>query len=571
MVSLDKSNIIDEIISKGILSYTFCISRFWLVILWSILHHAITVCIPFFLIFIMSKIWFIDNATTYMQLAFVFLFIGGLLLSVAYIKDQMFNNMIVKYSSEISTASFRLLLNLPYPYIGTLPLESKYSRFVPLRNFSEIWLNEIVKPLLDLPLVIMTFCILCSLMGLAYFSFISCILLLVTFVNRYLFINKIHEQKVSDAVFHGTINDVFNNIQIITKHNKLDYFRDKILDLVEKKTADLFASNVRNSIRDNIIESLLMALYIGSLLFAVNYTLNGFIQVQSLIVIVILIWFCISPSKTSIEAVYKIPKLQELIKQFEILKRVNTSINRHKKIKLNDNFKGDVVLKSVGLNLSNTASGFVLHNINFNIKRGEILLINGPSGSGKSTILGLIAGLYTPTSGVIALDIDRTIIDKESLAERSILLSHDAFLSNETIMQNLKLVSSDVSKKDLKENIKHLGFEQFISDKSLINADLYKHKHSSNESDYFSGLICKLILAKLCKNTKNKIILIDEPFIDCVSNNFEYLSELISSIKKNNTIIICSRYNFYSPLADKVLIMGDGQVRKYFKKNENFN
>ena len=45
----------------------------------------------------------------------------------------------------------------------------------------------------------------------------------------------------------------------------------------------------------------------------------------------------------------------------------------------------------------------VLDNINFSIKKGEILSIVGPSGSGKTTLLGLCAGLDTPSSGSIML------------------------------------------------------------------------------------------------------------------------------------------------------------------------
>lgn len=46
----------------------------------------------------------------------------------------------------------------------------------------------------------------------------------------------------------------------------------------------------------------------------------------------------------------------------------------------------------------------VLTNINLAIAPGEIVTILGPSGCGKSTLLRLIAGLETPTTGVVSID-----------------------------------------------------------------------------------------------------------------------------------------------------------------------
>jgi ABC-type branched-subunit amino acid transport system ATPase component len=50
----------------------------------------------------------------------------------------------------------------------------------------------------------------------------------------------------------------------------------------------------------------------------------------------------------------------------------------------------------------------VLFDVGFEVQRGEVLALLGTNGAGKSTILRLIAGLGTPTRGVIRLD-GRTI------------------------------------------------------------------------------------------------------------------------------------------------------------------
>ncbi|MEZ4639137.1 MAG: ATP-binding cassette domain-containing protein [Caldilineaceae bacterium] len=44
-----------------------------------------------------------------------------------------------------------------------------------------------------------------------------------------------------------------------------------------------------------------------------------------------------------------------------------------------------------------------LHNVNFNIERGEFVCIVGTSGSGKSTLLRILGGLLAPSSGRVVL------------------------------------------------------------------------------------------------------------------------------------------------------------------------
>jgi len=47
-----------------------------------------------------------------------------------------------------------------------------------------------------------------------------------------------------------------------------------------------------------------------------------------------------------------------------------------------------------------------LRDVSFTVPQGDLVAISGPSGSGKTTLLGLLAGLDTPTRGLVVLDGD---------------------------------------------------------------------------------------------------------------------------------------------------------------------
>ncbi|SDX43449.1 ABC transporter ATP-binding protein [Aequorivita viscosa] len=64
------------------------------------------------------------------------------------------------------------------------------------------------------------------------------------------------------------------------------------------------------------------------------------------------------------------------------------------------------ILKITGLEKTYSSGNkqlTVLHDISFDVEKGQTFSIVGPSGSGKTTLLGLCAGLDTPSAGSVAL------------------------------------------------------------------------------------------------------------------------------------------------------------------------
>ena len=66
----------------------------------------------------------------------------------------------------------------------------------------------------------------------------------------------------------------------------------------------------------------------------------------------------------------------------------------------------DLVCKDLNMTFTNPQTGAIveaLKNINFTLRKGELLSVLGPSGCGKTTLLNMIAGFLKPTSGAATL------------------------------------------------------------------------------------------------------------------------------------------------------------------------
>ena len=107
----------------------------------------------------------------------------------------------------------------------------------------------------------------------------------------------------------------------------------------------------------------------------------------------------------------------------------------------------DLVCEDLNMAFTNPQTGVVveaLKNINFTLKKGELLSVLGPSGCGKTTLLNLIAGFLNPTSGTASLG--GRVIDGPGL-ERGMVFQQGALFEWLPVARNvdfgLRMKSTD--------------------------------------------------------------------------------------------------------------------------------
>lgn len=116
-------------------------------------------------------------------------------------------------------------------------------------------------------------------------------------------------------------------------------------------------------------------------------------------------------------------------------------------------------------NLSLTRGGRELFtNLNFIVKPGDLLLIQGENGSGKTSLLKVIAGLIEPDNGSLFWSNKNIISQRQSFHKNIAWLSHNpGFKGDLTILENIKFESSlrKMSMEKLEDSLKHFQLTEF--------------------------------------------------------------------------------------------------------------
>ena len=199
----------------------------------------------------------------------------------------------------------------------------------------------------------------------------------------------------------------------------------------------------------------------------------------------------------------------------------------------------------------------VLRGIDFSVAKGEICVLLGPSGSGKSTLLNIIGGIDDADEGYISIEGEKTA----DMNEKTLTKYRRKHLGYVFQMYNL------IANLNVKENVE-VG--AYLSDKALDIDDLlktlglYEHRHKL-PNQLSGGQQQRTAIGRaIVKNPD--ILLCDEPTGALDYNTSKEILKLIQEVnqKYGNTVIMVTHNDAIKNMADRVIKLRDGQIRKNY-------
>lgn len=208
----------------------------------------------------------------------------------------------------------------------------------------------------------------------------------------------------------------------------------------------------------------------------------------------------------------------------------------------------------------------VLHDINFNISKGEKIAIVGENGSGKSTLIKLLMRFYDPSKGEVDLN-GNNLKDYDIKTYRSKLSAtfQDYSKFKLSLFENVSVFRHGNEDK-VKAALKSAGLSTLLEDKD-INLNTILSKEFANGVELSGGQWQKIALARDIYSDA-QVEFLDEPTaaIDAKSENEIY--EHFLAKNKDKTIIFVTHRLSAVKYADKILFLQNGKVQG-FDSHEN--
>lgn len=193
-----------------------------------------------------------------------------------------------------------------------------------------------------------------------------------------------------------------------------------------------------------------------------------------------------------------------------------------------------------------------LSDIDFTVKKGEVLGVIGGTGSGKSTLCALISRLYDVKEGEVRL-FGRNVKDysEEALSDIVTVVLQKARLFKGTIRSNLLFSKKDATDDEMMRSLEIARAKEFVDKKGL---DAPVEALGKNLS---GGQRQRLSIARAVLKGARILVLDDS------SSALDYKteSELRAELSKlDSTLVIVSQRASSMLHADKILVLDDGRI-----------
>jgi len=462
----------------------------------------------------------------------------------------------------IMTKVFKKTLHQNYEYFiksHTSKFLSNIDRSSNTQAFLEHFLQIVVALILFISILIFTisldFKILLNIfifVGIAYFL----VFILLKKINEK--IGKIYNYEIENRL--KIIHETFGNIKEIIIGKFHNYFFNQFVN----SNLRYIKAVLKNTLVANIPGNFIVFISIVTLAYLIfdfssNNTLTNQIPLFGTIIFALQKILNHSQSIYSNFVKIKFTKNSaiDIIKILEL--KINDNNNKNDIEKYKIKFNNKISIKDGFFKYQNQKKD-TIEDINLDIEKNSIILIEGESGSGKTTLLNIFTGLVELKKGNFL--VDDQIINSNNVGswyDKINYLSQNTHLLDSTIKENIIFgeLSKDIDDDRFNEALDISGLNQLIkSSDDGVNTNIGEQGKKIS-----GGQKQRIILARAIYSNK-QVLFFDEATnaLDEKSENLIY-DKIINNIK-NKTIIVVSHRKSLRSRFKNIYEIKNGKIRK---------
>lgn len=304
-----------------------------------------------------------------------------------------------------------------------------------------------------------------------------------------------------------------------------------------------------------VSEFLGVTVVVAVMWFGGTMVLNGHenFSSEALIAYVAVFSQIITPAKALTNAYYNVQKGLAASDRIDKVMNAEITISNKANAVKKSTFKDVIRYENIWFKYKND---FVIHDISFEVKKGQTVALVGQSGSGKSTLVDLLPRFYDVSKGVIKIDgIDIRDLDIKSLRKMMGIVNQESILFNDTIFNNIAFGVEDASMEAVVAAAKIANAHQFIMDiPQGYQANIGDRGGSLSGGQRQRISIARAILAN------PPIMILDEATSALDTESEKLVQESLNRLMKNRTSIVIAHRLSTVVHADIICVVHEGKI-----------
>jgi subfamily B ATP-binding cassette protein MsbA len=220
-------------------------------------------------------------------------------------------------------------------------------------------------------------------------------------------------------------------------------------------------------------------------------------------------------------------------------------------------FQSSIRFENVGFSYSTEEGEHqILHNVDFEVRAGDVLAVVGPSGAGKSTLVNLIPRFFDVTSGRILIDQkDIRDLTLSSLRRHVSQVTQETILFNDTVRNNIAYGQPDVKNEIVQEAARNALAHDFI----MRMPQGYDTVIGEKGFRLSGGERQRIAIARaILQNAP--ILILDEATSSLDAESESLVQEALGNLVNGRTVLVIAHRLGTVRRANRIAVLEDGRI-----------